>query len=72
MYTYIHTYTHPAEDLLRSSLNSVDGKGYGKGNMGVRGIKAFLNNHRCNAICQALGLPVTGTDPQPCTLHPAP
>eukprot|EP00918_Siedleckia_nematoides_P017564 GHVU01037776.1.p1 GENE.GHVU01037776.1~~GHVU01037776.1.p1 ORF type:complete len:115 (+),score=8.70 GHVU01037776.1:1-345(+) len=23
----------------------------------MRGIKAFLNNHRCNAICAALSLP---------------
>ena len=40
-------------------IHSVDQRGYGKGNMGMRGITAFLNNHRCNAICKALKLPPT-------------
>jgi hypothetical protein len=39
-------------------MHSHDGKGYGKGNMGRKGIHAFLQNHRCNAICAALNLPV--------------
>lgn len=39
-------------------VHTFDGNGYGKGNMGMRGIHAFLQNHRCNAICTALKLPV--------------
>jgi hypothetical protein len=44
-------------------IHSVNGVGYGKGNMGMRGITAFLNNHRCNAMCKALKLPPTGRKP---------
>ncbi len=36
-------------------------QGFGKGNMGAGGIKAFLGHHRCNAICTALRLPQVGT-----------
>lgn len=32
-------------------MHSADGKGFGKGNMGQRGIDKFLAKHRCNAIC---------------------
>jgi hypothetical protein len=32
-------------------IHSVDGTGFGKGNMGKRGIDKFLSTHRCNAIC---------------------
>jgi len=38
--------------------HSVDGLGYGKGNMGVRGFTKFLSTHRCNAICRYLKLPL--------------
>jgi hypothetical protein len=41
-------------------IHSIDGRGYGKGNMGERGIKAFLANHRCNSICKDLKLPPVG------------
>ena len=40
-------------------IHSADGRGYGKGNMGMRGVRAFLNNHRCNAMCKDLRLPPT-------------
>ena len=46
-------------------IHSADGRGYGKGNMGMKGIHAFLQNHRCNAICTALKLPVVGRAPKP-------
>jgi len=46
-------------------IHSHDGVGYGKGNMGMKGINAFLRNHRCNAICQGLGLPRCGKTPKP-------
>lgn len=38
-------------------IHSKDGKGYGKGNLGVEGIENFLCNHQCNRICQFLRLP---------------
>jgi len=38
-------------------VHSADGKGYGKGNLGQRGIDEFLRTHRCNAICRYLKLP---------------
>jgi len=38
-------------------VHSVEGKGFGKGNMGQRGIDKFLQKHRCNAICRYLKLP---------------
>eukprot|EP00456_Euglypha_rotunda_P049456 TRINITY_DN3966_c0_g1_i2.p1 TRINITY_DN3966_c0_g1~~TRINITY_DN3966_c0_g1_i2.p1 ORF type:complete len:168 (+),score=10.73 TRINITY_DN3966_c0_g1_i2:115-618(+) len=39
-------------------VHSVEGKGFGKGNMGQRGIDEFLRTHRCNAICRYLKLPL--------------
>jgi hypothetical protein len=41
-------------------IHSIDGEGYGKGNMGREGIEKFLNAHKCNAICKFLNLPQTG------------
>jgi len=38
-------------------VHSVSGKGYGKGNLGMKGIRKFLENHRCNRICHYLRLP---------------
>lgn len=38
-------------------IHSVDGRGFGKGNMGDRGFKKFLSSHRCNPICRYLKLP---------------
>lgn len=37
-------------------IHSIDGDGFGKGNMGEKGISQFLNTHRCNAICRYLKL----------------
>ena len=42
-------------------IHSSDGEGYGKGNLGQEGIKKFLGAHKCNQICQWLGLSSTGT-----------
>lgn len=39
-------------------IHSLDGKGYGDGNMGEKGIQTFLATHRCNPICQYLNLPL--------------
>lgn len=38
-------------------IHSVDRKGFGKGNLGQRGIDKFLATHRCNPICKYLKLP---------------
>lgn len=38
-------------------VHSVDKEGFGKGNLGQRGIDKFLQTHRCNAICRFLKLP---------------
>lgn len=38
------TYTDP-------QIHTVTGKGFGTGNLGMTGIRAFLLRHQCNAIC---------------------
>lgn len=38
-------------------VHSVSGNGYGKGNLGMKGIQKFLERHRCNRICKYLKLP---------------
>jgi hypothetical protein len=35
---------------------TADGRGYGLGNVGRRGMEAFFRSHRCNGICRRLGL----------------
>eukprot|EP01112_Ceratiomyxa_fruticulosa_P003650 TRINITY_DN1396_c0_g1_i1.p1 TRINITY_DN1396_c0_g1~~TRINITY_DN1396_c0_g1_i1.p1 ORF type:complete len:572 (+),score=138.21 TRINITY_DN1396_c0_g1_i1:312-2027(+) len=37
-------------------IHTIDGKGYGLGNLGKNGISQFLNSHKCNAVCALLGL----------------
>mmetsp|Transcript_21957 Transcript_21957/g.44083 ORF Transcript_21957/g.44083 Transcript_21957/m.44083 type:complete len:423 (+) Transcript_21957:77-1345(+) len=39
-------------------IHSIDGRGFGKGNMGTRGFRKFFSTHRCNAICKFLKLPL--------------
>ena len=41
-------------------IHSYDGVGFGKGNMGERGVDRFIASHRCNAICRYLKLPNLG------------
>jgi len=38
-------------------IHTVDGRGFGKGNAGLQGIRQFLTKHTCNGICRALKLP---------------
>jgi elongation factor 2 kinase len=38
-------------------IHSIDGEGFGKGNMGEKGFEKFLSTHRCNAVCRYLKLP---------------
>jgi len=38
-------------------IHSRDGKGWGLGNLGVKGMLKFFETHHCNAICQYLRLP---------------
>ncbi|KPA79479.1 Myosin heavy chain kinase c-like protein [Leptomonas pyrrhocoris] len=35
---------------------SPDGEGYGRGNLGKKGIRRFLESHKCNDVCRAVGL----------------
>mmetsp|Transcript_2601 Transcript_2601/g.7375 ORF Transcript_2601/g.7375 Transcript_2601/m.7375 type:complete len:628 (+) Transcript_2601:74-1957(+) len=37
-------------------IHTRDGKGYGNGNLGPRGMALFFRAHECNAICHKLGL----------------
>ena len=37
-------------------IHSIDGKGYGIGNIGPEGMRAFIKSHKCNRVCRALGL----------------
>lgn len=39
-------------------VHSIDGEGFGKGNMGQRGFQKFFSTHRCNAICKFFKLPL--------------
>lgn len=41
-------------------IHTIEGDGYGKGNMGKEGIDKFLASHKCNAICEWLKLPISG------------
>lgn len=43
-------------------VHSIDGAGFGKGNMGRRGIEKFLQKHRCNPICRYLKLPAVNAN----------
>lgn len=38
-------------------IHSISLKGYGQGNLGMRGITKFLESHTCNHICRFLKLP---------------
>jgi hypothetical protein len=37
-------------------VHTHNGQGFGLGNLGVHGIKRFLQTHQCSAVCRALGL----------------
>lgn len=37
-------------------VHTADGEGFGQGNLGKDGIHRFLATHRCNEICEYLGL----------------
>lgn len=34
-------------------IHSVEGIGFGEGNLGMRGIELFFNSHSCNDICRS-------------------
>mmetsp|Transcript_51992 Transcript_51992/g.105929 ORF Transcript_51992/g.105929 Transcript_51992/m.105929 type:complete len:375 (-) Transcript_51992:134-1258(-) len=38
-------------------IHSLDGSSFGQGNMGQSGILKFLRSHKCNKLCEMLGLP---------------
>lgn len=49
-------------------VHTVDGEGFGQGNCGKQGIHKFLGTHRCNEICQYLGLSPIRMESMPVTL----
>lgn len=38
-------------------IHTLDGRGFGAGNLGERGIRRFLQSHRHSLLCEQLGLP---------------
>jgi hypothetical protein len=38
-------------------VHTLSGKGFGGGNLGITGIKAFLLRHQCNEVCSQMNLP---------------
>lgn len=37
-------------------IHTLDGKGFGSGNLGLRGMAMFFRTHECNDLCRQLGL----------------
>jgi len=52
-------------------IHTIDGKGFGRGNLGDKGIDQFLVTHRCNAICKYLRLPSVNAKDQDSGTVPA-
>lgn len=46
-----NSYTDP-------QIHTQNGEGFGGGNLGMTGIRAFLLRHTCNDVCRQVGLPV--------------
>ncbi|KAM9964065.1 hypothetical protein ACTFIW_005714 [Dictyostelium discoideum] len=43
-------------------VHTKDGRGYGEGNLGQKGIEKFLISHKCSPICLQFGLPPIGLE----------
>eukprot|EP00667_Euglena_gracilis_P010932 EG_transcript_11139 len=53
-------------------IHSTDGKAFGSGDMGLKGMEKFLKTHWCNSICTYLGLGFCGPKKFGLTLHSQP
>lgn len=57
MHSSPHDHLWQVDDCYTDpQIHSVDGEGFGTGNMGLKGIKKFFSTHKCNAVCQLLQL----------------
>eukprot|EP01084_Bolivina_argentea_P109282 195328_1 len=52
-------------------IHTFNGKGFGKGNLGIDGMIKFLKTHQCNAICQHLKLDIVNPKPMVYGTRPA-
>lgn len=48
--------TISSDQYTDPQIHTYDGAGFGQGNLGKKGFEKFLDSHKCNAICQYLGL----------------
>ena len=51
-----HRFSHAFTEA-DPQIHSIEGKGFGIGNIGREGMEAFIKSHKCNRICKKLGLP---------------
>lgn len=48
-------------------IHTLDGRGFGDGNLGLRGFALFFRTHSCNALCKSMGACMEQHKPGPCS-----